>query len=281
VPELPEVEVVRRDLEKEILGRKIRTAEVRNTKNAMRIIRRHRRRKDFEDALVGRKIWRIDRRGKYLILHLDNSTILVAHLGMSGQLILSRVSVPMENHTHVVLDFASGDQLRYIDPRSFGEMFVATPSEVGQITELERLGLDPLEQPLTWQYFSETLMLRRTKLKTLLMDQRFICGIGNIYSDEILFAAGLRHDRPSETLGPSEVRRLYRAIQDILQEAIRYRGTSTEDEQYRDLYGAMGEFQQFLKVYQREGQACRRCRTLIKRVRWSNRSTYYCPQCQV
>jgi formamidopyrimidine-DNA glycosylase len=281
VPELPEVEVIRRDLEKEILSLRIRTAEVRNTKNAMRIIRRHRRRKDFEDALAGRKITRVDRRGKYLLLHLDNGTILVAHLGMSGQLILSAASLPMENHTHVVLDFTVGDQLRYIDPRSFGEMFVATPTEVGQIAELQKLGLDPLEQPLTWQYFSETLLLRRTKLKSLLMDQRFISGIGNIYSDEILFAAGLRHDRPSETLAPSEVRRLYRAIQDILQESIRYRGTSTEDEQYRDLYGATGEFQQFLKVYQREGQACRRCRTPIERARWSNRSTYYCPQCQV
>ena len=281
MPELPEVEVVRRDLEKEFLDRKIRTAEVRNTKNAMRIIRRHRRRKEFEDALVGRKIAKIDRRGKYLLLYLDNGTILVAHLGMSGQLILSRATLPMENHTHVVLDLGRGDQLRYVDPRSFGEMFVATPSEMGQVTELQKLGLDPLEQPLTWQYFSETLMLRRTKLKALLMDQRFICGIGNIYSDEILFAAGLRHDRPSETLGPSEVRRLYRAIQDILQDAIRHRGTSTEDEQYRDLYGAMGQFQQFLKVYQREGQACHRCRTPIKRTRWSNRSTYYCPQCQV
>jgi formamidopyrimidine-DNA glycosylase len=281
VPELPEVEVVRRDLDKEVLSRRIRSAEVRSTKNAMRIIRRHKRRKDFEDALAGRKITRIDRRGKYLLLHLDNSTILVAHLGMSGQLILSRTSLPMENHTHVVLDFTVGGQLRYIDPRSFGEMFVATPSEIGQITELQKLGLDPLEQPLTWQYFSETLMLRRTKLKSLLMDQRFICGIGNIYSDEILFSAGLRHDRYSETLAPSEVRRLYRAIQEVLQEAIRYRGTSTEDEQYRDLYGAVGEFQQFLNVYQREGQPCRRCRTPIERARWSNRSTYYCPQCQV
>ncbi|HEX2258243.1 MAG TPA: bifunctional DNA-formamidopyrimidine glycosylase/DNA-(apurinic or apyrimidinic site) lyase [Actinomycetota bacterium] len=281
MPELPEVEVVRRDLEKEILDRKIRTAEVRSTKNAMRIIRRHRRRKEFEDALAGRKIAKIDRRGKYLLLYLDNGTILVAHLGMSGQLILSRATLPMENHTHVVLDLGAGDQLRYIDPRSFGEMFVATPSEMGQVTELQKLGLDPLEQPLTWQYFSETLMLRRTKLKALLMDQRFISGIGNIYSDEILFAAGLRHDRPSETLGPSEVRRLYRAIQDTLQEAIRHRGTSTEDEQYRDLYGDKGQFQQFLKVYQREGQACHRCRTPIERARWSNRSTYYCPQCQV
>jgi formamidopyrimidine-DNA glycosylase len=281
VPELPEVEVVRRDLEKEILDRKIRTAEVRSTKNAMRIIRRHRRRKEFEDALAGRKIAKIDRRGKYLLLYLDNGTILVAHLGMSGQLILSRATLPMENHTHVVLDLGAGEQLRYIDPRSFGEMFVATPSEMGQVTELQKLGLDPLEQPLTWQYFSETLMLRRTKLKALLMDQRFISGIGNIYSDEILFAAGLRHDRPSETLGPSEVRRLYRAIQDTLQEAIRHRGTSTEDEQYRDLYGDKGQFQQFLKVYQREGQACHRCRTPIERARWSNRSTYYCPQCQV
>ena len=119
------------------------------------------------------------------------------------------------------------------------------------------------------------------KLKALLMDQKFICGLGNIYSDEILFAAGLRYDRPSHELSSQEVRRLYRAIQEILQDAIRFRGTSADDEQYRDLYGAVGEFQTQLKVYQREGQACRRCRTPIERARWSNRSTYYCPQCQV
>jgi len=281
MPELPEVEVIRRDLEKEVVGRKIRKAEVRSTKNAMRIIRRHKNRKDFESALVGAKISSIDRLGKYILLHLDNQMALVIHLGMSGQLLQCKASAAVENHTHVVLDFTVGGQLRYIDPRTFGEMFVSPKGDLGEVKELQKLGIDPLEQPLTWQYFSETLANKKTKMKGLLMDQKFICGIGNIYSDEILFLAGIRHDRESDSLSSSDVRRLYRAIHEILQDAIKYRGTSADDEQYRDLYGAVGEYSQFLKVYQREGQPCRRCRTPVERSRWSNRSTFYCPQCQV
>lgn len=281
MPELPEVEVIRRDLEKEVVGRKIRKAEVRNTRNAMRIIRRHARRKEFEDALKGVKITKIDRRGKYLILHLDTGDALVVHLGMSGQLVLTKASAVTENHTHVVITFTVGGHLRYIDPRTFGEMFVAAKDALGEIKELQNLGIDPLEQPLTWQYFSQTLAERKAKMKGILMDQKFICGIGNIYSDEILFLAGIRYDRESDTLSSQEVRRLYRAIHEVIQDAIRFRGTSAEDEQYRDLFGAVGEYQDYLKVYQRLGEACRRCRTSIQRARWSNRSTYYCPQCQV
>lgn len=281
MPELPEVEVIRRDLEKEVIGRKIKKVDVRSTKNAMRIIRRHKKRKDFENSLAGAKITKVDRLGKYLLLGLDNQNILIVHLGMSGQLIQCKASAPIENHTHVILEFTVGGHLRYVDPRTFGEMFTTAKGELGEIKELQKLGLDPLEQPLTWQYFSETLSQRKTKMKALLMDQKFICGIGNIYSDEILFLAGIRFDRNSEDLVSAEVRRLYRAIQEILQDAIRCRGTSADDEQYRDLYGNVGEYQQFLKVYQREGQPCRRCRTPIERSRWSSRSTFYCPQCQV
>lgn len=281
MPELPEVEVIRRDLEKEIVGKKIRSAEVRGTKNAMRIIRRHKRRRDFEDALQGAKITKIDRRGKYLLIYLDDGKVLVVHLGMSGQLIKTRASAETENHTHVVLDFTTGGQLRYIDPRTFGEMFVTRVDEIGAIKELQTLGLDPLEEALPWQLFSQTLAERKIKLKALLMDQKFVCGVGNIYSDEILFSSGLRYDRPSDSLSSQEVRRLYRAIQEVLQDAIRYRGTSADDEQYRDLYGDLGQFQEFLRVYQRMGLPCRRCRTPIERARWSNRSTFYCPQCQV
>lgn len=281
MPELPEVEVLRRDLEKDVIGRKIKSTEVRATKNAMRIIRRHTRRKDFEDALAGAKIAKIERQGKYLLIFLDTKQILVVHLGMSGQLMLTKTSAPIENHTHVIITFTVGGQLRYIDPRSFGEMFITTADEEGNIEGLTKLGIDPLEDALTWQFFSGTLAMRKTKLKTLLMDQKFICGIGNIYSDEILWAAGLRHDRSSETLVSAEVRRLYRAIQEVLQDAIKFRGTSADDEQYVDLYGNLGEFQDQLKVYQREGIACRRCRTIVTRSRWSNRSTYHCPQCQV
>ncbi|MCW3042588.1 MAG: DNA-(apurinic or apyrimidinic site) lyase [Actinobacteria bacterium] len=283
MPELPEVEVIRRDLEKEVVGREIRSVEVRNTKNAMRVIRRHRRRRDLEDPLAGATVTAVDRRGKYLVFHLhaDADLALVVHLGMSGQLLQSAAGAGYENHTHVVLDLVGGGQLRFVDPRTFGEMFVTTTGEDGEVKELRRLGLDPLEDQLTWQHFSKFLSDHKMKLKSLLMDQRFVAGIGNIYSDEILYLAGLHPSRACDTLSDTEVRRLYRAMQEVLQEAIRHRGTSADDEQYRDLYGAAGDHRSFLQVYQREGQPCRRCRTAIERGRWSNRSTYFCPKCQV
>jgi formamidopyrimidine-DNA glycosylase len=281
MPELPEVEVIRRDLEKELVGREIRSVEVRNTKNAMRVIRRHRRRRDLEDPLAGATVTSVERKGKYLVLHLDGQMALVVHLGMSGQLLQSAAGDCFENHTHVVFDLEDGGQLRYVDPRTFGEMFVTTTGQGGEIRELGRLGLDPLENQLTWQHFSEFLAGHKMKLKSLLMSQRFVAGIGNIYSDEILYLAGLHPSRGCDTLSDTEVRRLYRAMQEVLQEAIRHRGTSADDEQYRDLYGVAGEHRDFLQVYQREGRPCRRCWTSIERGRWSNRSTYFCPKCQV
>jgi formamidopyrimidine-DNA glycosylase len=281
MPELPEVESIRRDLAGEVPGRTIRRAEVLDTRNAFRVIRRHANRSDYENQLRDVGVVRVDRRGKYLLFLLDNSTALVVHLGMSGQLVLADPEDPVANHTHVVFHFADGAQLRFIDPRSFGETFVADRSELGEVAELSKLGLDALTRPMSWEEFCDRLRRRKTKLKALLMDQGFISGIGNIYSDEILFAARLRHDRPSDSLSPDEARRLYEAISEILERAVVHRGTSMRDEQYRDLYGAPGGFQSFLKVYQREGQPCVRCSTAIQRTRWTNRSTHFCPICQV
>ena len=281
MPELPEVESIRRDLAGEVLGRTIRRAEVLETRNAARVIRRHAGRSDYESQLREVGIVGIDRRGKYLVFALDNSTALVVHLGMSGKLVLAEPEEQLANHTHVVFHFSDGGQLRFIDPRSFGETFVADRSELGEIAELSKLGLDPLTRPMSWEEFCDRLRRRKRKLKALLMDQAFIPGIGNIYSDEILFAAGLRHDRSSDSLTLDDALRLYEAITEILERAIVHRGTSMRDEQYRDLYGDLGGFQHFLKVYQREGQPCVRCSTAIQRARWTNRSTHFCPVCQV
>lgn len=278
--ELPEVEVMRRDLEKDVVGRKIADVEVRPTKNAMRIIRRHARRKEFASRLVGRRFTKAQRRGKYILLHLDSGDVLVVHFGMSGRFVRGNKRVPLPPHTHVVITFQQGGDLRFVDPRTFGEMFVASPDELGQLKELQHVAIDPLDQVFTWQAFQHLLAERRSKLKPLLMDQGFISGLGNIYSDEVLFAAGLRHDRMSDSLSAQEVRRLYRAIQEVLQEAIRYRGTTLEDEAYVDLFGKPGEYQDELKVYGRAGLPCRRCRTPIESVKVNGRSAYFCPQCQ-
>lgn len=279
MPELPEVEVVRRDLDREVVGKKIKAVDV----DGMRSVRRHHNRKQFTSRLVDRKITGVDRRGKYLLLALDGDDVLVVHLGMSGQLVRAKSSRDaVAKHTHVVITFTQGGQLRFVDPRTFGEMFVTEADQVEkQVSELAHLGIDPLETAMSWEYFGQMLAQRHSKLKPLLMDQKFIAGIGNIYSDEILWHAGLRWDRMSDSLTSEEVRRLYRAMMETLQEAVKHRGSSLADEQYVDLFGRPGEFQQFHNVYAREGQSCPRCRHPVVRERVSGRSTFYCSACQV
>jgi formamidopyrimidine-DNA glycosylase len=278
--ELPEVEVVRRDLEKDVVGRKVSEAEVRPSKNAMRVIRRHGKRREFTDRLVGRKFTKAERRGKYVLLYLDNGDVLVVHFGMSGQFVRGNKRVPLPPHTHVIITFQQGGDLRFVDPRTFGEMFVTAADELGKVKELQHIAIDPLDHVFTWNAFGAALAERAAKMKQLLMDQKFISGLGNIYSDEVLFAAGLRYDRLSDSLSSQEVRRLYRAMQEVLQDAIRFRGTTLDDEAYLDLFGKPGEFQNELKVYGRTGLPCRRCRTPIQAVKISGRNAYFCPQCQ-
>jgi len=278
--ELPEVEVMRRDLEKDVVGRRIKTVEVKGSKNAMRVIRRHAKRKDFTSRLEGTKIQRIERRGKYLLLFLDSGDVVVTHFGMSGQFQRGTGRVALAPHTHVVITFQQGGDLRFADPRTFGEMFVTAGDDLAKVKELAHIAIDPLDQVFTWQTFQYLLAEKAAKMKQLLMDQKFISGLGNIYSDEVLFHAGLRYDRLSNTLSSQEVRRLYRAIQEILQESIKARGTTLDDEAYVDLFGKPGEYAAELKVYGRAGMPCRRCRTPIQSVKISGRLAYFCPQCQ-
>ncbi len=279
MPELPEVEVLRRDLEKEVVGKKIKSVEV----TGARSVRRHKNKKDFIGLLEGHKVASVQRRGKYLVFRLDGAEALVVHLGMSGQLLRAKTArEKAPKHTHVVITFTQGGLLRFVDPRTFGEMFVTTTGELeNEVPELAHLGFDALEQAMSWITFGEMLRCHSRGLKSLLMDQRVLAGIGNIYSDEILFEAGLRHDRPSDSLSAQEVRRLYRAMVETLQDAIKHRGSSISDEQYRDLFGDVGEFQTLHKVYEREGMRCRRCRSTIVRQKYNGRSTYFCPRCQV
>jgi formamidopyrimidine-DNA glycosylase len=300
VPELPEVETLRQDLAKEVVGKKIKTVAVSNGRS----VRRHPSAKHFRALLEGRTIKSVGRLGKYLLCTLDNRDTLVIHLGMSGQLL--RVKSAKEakpKHTHIVITFTQGGELRYVDPRTFGEMFVSSPAAEGasangsslppgmasgdgaalrrQVPELAHLGFDPIEDVMSWDRFGLLLRRHRTALKALLMDQEFVSGIGNLYSDEILFTAGLRYDRPSDGLSATEIRRLYRAMVETLTEAIKHRGSTLVDEQYRDLFGEAGDYQGSHQVYDREGEPCRRCRSPIVRAKTGGRSTYYCEHCQV
>jgi formamidopyrimidine-DNA glycosylase len=280
MPELPEVETIRRDLQGEVVGRKIKLVEVRNG----RTVRRHPSAKQFRAQLEGRSIKSIDRAGKYLLLTLDDGGTLVVHLGMSGQLLRAKsAKEPKVPHTHAIIHFTQAGQLRFVDPRTFGELFVSAPPLDGQrrLPELAHLGFDPLEDVMSWEKFWVLLSRHKGGLKALLMDQEFVAGIGNMYADEILFAAGLRYDRQADSLSSQEVRRLYRSMVETLAEAVKRRGSSLADEQYRDLFGEGGDYQDQHQAYDREGQACRRCRGVIVRVKSGGRSTFFCEHCQV
>lgn len=278
MPELPEVETIRRELDKEVVGKKIKAVDV----ETMRAVRRHPNKKNFADRLVGAKITGLKRRGKWLVFSLDTDEVLIVHLGMSGQLRRQANKEEIAKHTHVVVTFTQKGQLRFIDPRTFGEMFVTTPDELeGEVTELRDLGFDPVETPMAWTAFGELLYQRKVKLKPLLMDQKFMAGIGNIYSDEILFQAGLRHDRLSNSLSTQEMRRLYRAIVETLHDAIKYGGSTLADGGYVDVFGEPGSYQEHHEVYDRVGEPCRRCRAPIQKMKISKRTHFYCEQCQV
>ena len=277
MPELPEVETIRRELDREVVGKRIKSVEVKG----LRSIRRHNTKKQFTSRLDGAKISGVERRGKYLVMKLDTGDLLVVHLRMSGQLLRLTGKDPVDKHDHVIITFTQAGQLRFRDPRTFGEMFVTDPDELKTISEVADLGPDLVDNPISWTDFARMLLQKKTKLKALLMDQHFVAGIGNIYSDEILWGAGLKWDRSSESLSPQEVRRLYRAMVETLQDAVKYRGSSLADEQYVDLFGKPGEYQHHHKVYAREGEACRRCRHVVVRERYGGRSTFYCGACQV
>ncbi len=280
MPELPEIEVLRRDLEKEVVGRRVKDVEVRSGSNAMKVIRRHGRRKEFQDLLVGAKVERVDRVGKLLVLELDNARILGVDLGPTGMLVKTSASEDVVTHTHIVIGFTIGGQLRVIDTKHTAEVFVAPSDELKSIKESQPFLIDPLTHQFTWHYFSGLLEERAASMKSLLTDEKFICGLGDIYSDEVLFTAGIRHDRQSERLSSQDVRRLYRALMETLQDAVKARGTTWGSVEFKDLQGDPGAYQLELKVYEREGEACRRCRQEIVVEKYNGGVTYFCPQCQ-
>ncbi len=299
MPELPEVETVRASLARDLVGKKIKTVAVTNG----RLVRRHKTAKDFRTMLEGHSIKSAQRLGKNLVFGLENGTHLVVHLGMTGQLLRAKgPKDPKPKHTHVVFTFVQGGELRYVDSRTFGELYVSKPPAEGAeveiskfarlsiggdglalrkaVPELAHLGIDPFEDQIGWDRFAAILRSRSTGLKVVLTDQDIIAGIGNIYSDEILFAAGLRFDRESESLSTIEIRRLHRAISEILTEAIKHGGSTLDDEQFVDPDGNPGSYQQLHQVYNREGLPCLQCRTTILRDTVRGRSTFYCPKCQ-
>jgi formamidopyrimidine-DNA glycosylase len=277
--ELPEIETIRRALDKEAGGKKVKTAEVLAPMSALP---RHPNKKHFGQKLEGAKLESIERKGLTILARLDTGDVLVIDLGDGGTIVKTTPKEPVAKETLVVLAFTQGGQVRVLDPSGTATMSIVGADDLdAEFPELSTLGLDPVETPVSWTLFAEMLRGRKAKLKAFLVDQTIISGLGDLYADEILFAAGLRPDRVAGSLTTQEIRRLYRSVVETLHDAIKYRGTSLEGDSYVDLYGKPGDYQDHIQVYQREKEACRRCRVPIVKIRSSNAATYLCEQCQV
>jgi len=275
MPELPEVETVRRCLEPVLTGADLVEVAVRHP----RLARRNRSAAEIEDRLTGATVSTLRRHGKFLIADLDQGSVWVIHLGMSGHLRIAEPAEAEEAHTHVVVRTGGGKEIRMIDPRTFGFVAVLTPAEWEE-APFSRHGPDALDQLPVAARLANGLEGRRVPIKARLLDQTFLAGLGNIYADEVLHRSGLRPTRSAGSLRPGEVSALRSAIKPVLRAGIRWGGTSLNDLAYLLPDGAAGRYLERLHVYGREGQPCARCRSPIVRSVVAGRSTYYCPACQ-
>jgi formamidopyrimidine-DNA glycosylase len=274
---VPDVETVRRGLEKSVVGRRIVAVEV----GRARVVRR-----TSPEALIhglqGVRVDSADRRGKYLLLGLDSGESAMIHLRMSGRILIAEAGAPRPPHTHVVAALDDGHELWFVDPRTFGEVVVYDPRRVDvEVPELARLGIDPLVDPFVLEDLRRIVRSTNRALKSLLLDQHLIAGIGNIYADEILHRARLRPSRLTSSLDGRAIRRLHQSIGDVLRAAIAAGGSTLRDNQYVDLTGIGGGFQDDHRVYARGGLRCITCgRGFIRTTLAGGRTTQHCPVCQ-
>jgi formamidopyrimidine-DNA glycosylase len=282
MPELPEVETVRAGLEHHVVGRTVATAEVLNPRAVRRDLAGP---EGFAAAMADRTFLRAERRGKYLWVALDEEEALLAHLGMSGQLLVGEPERPLSSHVRARFTFADGGpDLRFTDQRTFGHlMLVPFAPKRGEDrlvpAPIAHIAPDPFEDAFDPKDFAARLARKKTQVKRALLDQSLISGVGNIYADEALWRAKLHWARPTETLKRAEVSRVLEAVRDVLTEALKAGGTSF-DALYVNVNGESGYFDRSLNAYGREGEPCGRCATPILRESFMNRSSYSCPRCQ-
>jgi len=271
MPELPEVETIVRCLRPRLVG-----LEVQSVRLAFPAVLRNKD-KSYLQRFVGRWITGLRRRGKMILVDFSGGLTIVVHLKMTGQLLFCPSSASRDKHTHCVFTFRGKDEeLRFRDVRKFGFLLGVKTDRVEERPEFRSLGPEPLT--VDWPAFLRRFSGRRGRLKSLLLSQRVVAGIGNIYADESLFESGLDPRTEVSRLGPRRLERLFLAVRKVLSDAIAFKGTTVRD--YRDGNGREGLFQNRLKVYGREGKPCVRCGTSIRRIRVSGRSTHYCPGCQ-
>jgi len=275
VPELPEVESTRRHIEGPLVGRSVSSVEVARS----RMIRHQHRQADFSDRLSGRKLLELDRHGKFMLGRLEGDITLIMHLGMSGRMQLAQPGEARANHSNVVIGFDDEIELRLVDPRTFGFMVAVTPEEFAD-TSVARLGPDALTDLPRTAVLAKILAGRSAPIKALLLDQRVLAGLGNIYADEVLFRAGVSGKRPGGSLEINEVKQIRNNVRPVLEAGLRAGGTSLDDLAYLLPDGRAGEFVSKLKVYGREGEPCRRCGTAVERSVIAQRSHFSCRSCQ-
>lgn len=272
MPELPEVETIRRTLAEHVTNLKIERIKLFWPSAVYGW-----EEKNFVDLVTGRRILNLERRGKYLLILLDEDLTIIAHMRMTGRLNYYSHPTEPEKHTHVVFQLEHGE-VHFSDTRKFGRIqVIPTPLRFVE-SSLAKLGPEPLAEVFTPAVLKERLGKRKVALKAVLLDQTVLAGLGNIYVDEALFRAGLSPERRAETLNDEEISRLHQAIQSVLQAGIEAQGTSFRD--YRDANGEKGSFQQFLQVYGRGGEPCRTCGQILERKRIAGRTTVYCTRCQ-
>ena len=275
MPELPEVEVVRRGLEAHVVGRTVARVDVLH----VRPVRRHLAGPDdFSTAITGRMVLAACRRGKYLWLPLDSGDALLAHLGMSGQLLVRPVDALDERHLRVRMVLDAPYELRFVDQRMFGGLAVSRGGAVGP-TEIAHIARDPMDSTFDDTAFAARVRKKSSGIKRILLDQRAVSGVGNIYADEALWLARLHGDRPGNRLTRAQVHEVLAGIRQVMTSALDQGGTSF-DALYVDVNGQSGYFDRSLEVYGRAGEPCRRCAAPIVRVAFMNRSSFFCPRCQ-
>ena len=278
MPELPEVETVRRGLQRLLEGELIEGVDVRETRLRYPVDARRLRRE-----LPGRRVTGLGRRAKYLLIRLEEDgsreeAFLVIHLGMSGRIYFSEPGETPQLHTHVIFSISGDRELHFCDPRRFGLVDLVPAALLDQDKRFSSLGVEPLSDECSAEYFFERSRKLRQPVKNFLMDGRRVVGVGNIYASEALFLAGVHPQRAAGRVSLKSWERITVVVKEVLTEAIRQGGTTLNDFQGPD--GTAGYFQVFLRVYGRGGEECLECSSIIRRKVLSGRSTFYCPRCQ-
>ncbi len=301
MPELPEVQTVVSDLKRKVVGRKITglwfdwPKMLKDPLDQQRNAVAHKHVKVFQKVIIGKKILDVRRRAKNILIYLSGDLLMLIHLKMTGHLLVGKwkidgkkvipiepkeiVDDPYNKYIHVIFSLDNGKMLGFSDVRKFGKIVLGTVGQIENLPEIKNLGPEPLDKSFTLEKFKATIrQAHGKKIKQVLMDPQVIAGIGNIYSDDILWQSKIHPLRPANKLGNQELGSLYKAIRKVLEKALKLRGTSFSD--FRDTGGKEGYYADYRLVYQREDEPCRRCGTKITRIKISGRSAHFCSRCQ-